>query len=260
MTDRRRILGPLDASPLTFESESVILALEGEASSKFQLKKLHVSKPSSGDDKIFVDMGLVTNCEGSCYMEIDNTLIQVSVYGPRPIRGSFIDTATLSVECRFLPFLTESKEFANGNGRTSFTEIEQRLSSFVYSCFVNTIILSKYPKSSIDIFIKVISVDSYDTNFIKLTNYLVNCASLSIIDAQIEVKDIITAGYIPTSIVTSFTNLHLPNDKIVGLYISDDTDAEIDDEKVLSSMIMECNKKARDLRSSLNKYLIQLVK
>ncbi|ODV97072.1 hypothetical protein PACTADRAFT_39267 [Pachysolen tannophilus NRRL Y-2460] len=276
--DRRRLLGPANASPIVFSD------VKEKKSKKIQ------AKPDDEISKMFINTGLVKNCDGSAYIEVGNTIIQVSIYGPRPIRGSFIDKAILSTECRFLPYLSQPNDsisrltsstslITNYNGKLNLSNIEQKISSYIESCFLSCIYLENYPKSSIDIFIKILSVD---TNLLNLVNDVVHCCSLAMVDAQIESKDLITSGnlrYLKSNnhiimdpkckdkdkditnevveegkldLVVSFMNSR--NDEIVGFWCEGNDTLEDD---VLEKLIERCNDMSKEIRKNINFYLIE---
>ncbi|RCK62397.1 Exosome complex component MTR3 [Candida viswanathii] len=155
MSDRRRILGPLGMIhpniPATPQQQ--------------QQQQPPPLPPPPFPTQRHPTHGIISNANGSAYLEIANTILEVSIFGPRPIRGSFIDRATLSIECKFLPHIIPQPQgavFNDGttkNTRTGMTGVEHRLSSYLETCFLPCLVLEKYPKSSIDIQVSIISVD-----------------------------------------------------------------------------------------------------
>lgn len=271
--DRRRLLGPNDASPLYSD-----ITLKAHSS---------VGDAGKSDDevrKVFIKTGLVSNANGSSYIEASNIIVEVSVFGPRPIRGSFTDRASFSVECKFLPYLKQPQEdlfggdtHANNNGRQGLTEVEHKISQYVETAFLPCILLEKYPKSTIDVFITVISTGNTtaSSSILNLTNWIVNCSSLAIIDSGIEIKDIVTSGHIKylkseerlivdpledeeredaLDCLVSFESLK--NDEIVGLWI--DGNQALLTEELLLKFIKECSSMSEKVRANFNNYLLKL--
>jgi exosome complex component MTR3 len=275
MSDRRRLLGPVNT----------IVPNVGTfvGSNDMELDK----SDSRRDDEIrkfFLKTGTIENANGSAYLEVGNTVIQTSIFGPRPIHGSFVNRASVSVECKFLPNISQpcdeifnSQE--NGTnpsiGRTELTSIEQKISSYIETSLLPSIILEKYPKSTIDIFITIISVDdasSTNGDLLNLINWIVNCSSVALVDAQIEVRDIVTSGQVrlvddcvvmdPTcsrggmNALVSFMNLK--NDEIVGIWLDDDHDGITDDK--VEKLVGGCNEMSKKIRSNINSYLLNSLK
>lgn len=248
----------------------------------------------------FLKHAIITNANGSAYLEINNTIIEVSVFGPRPIRGSFIDKATLSIETKFLSHISllspQSNIFNdenNKNNKIGMTNIEHKLSNYLESCFLPCLILEKYPKSTIDIQVSIISIDKEMMNNNDSTNngnfgllwlcqWMVCCCSLALIDSGIEMRDIVSSGQVrytksgeilinPNNYnnnneeeegidaLVSFMNLK--NDEIVGIWLEgNDNDSKIPlDESQLEKIIDECNKMSKLIRANINSYLINSV-
>lgn len=277
MSDRRRLLGPVNAKVPN-------LGLNLDPNSK---PKKVTTKNNDEVRKMFLQSGLVTNANGSAYLEVGDTIIQVSVFGPRPIRGSFIDRASFSVECKFLPYVTQPNEITfngkstnfNNNGRSSLTNIEQKISSYLETSLLPSILLEKYPKSTIDLFVTVISTDSTsnsDSSLLNLINWIINCSSVALVDSGIELKDIVTSGQVKLSnaskelvldpiynddldiegssidCLVSFMNLR--NDEIVGFWVEGEQQ-ELN-ETIITQLIAGCNQMSKQIRGNINAYLL----
>lgn len=261
--DRRRILGPASAATpsRTSEADSVQLGTEDGSQIKF-----------------FIKSGLLKNASGLAYLETGDTILEVSVYGPRPIRGLYIERASLSVECRFLPYITQPNEVVfnrstnRNNGRTGLTSIEHRILSFVETALLSTIPLEKYPKSTIDVFINVLSFNSNTRSVLNLAAWTATCASLAMVDAGIEMRDLITGGHVRVSdgvalldptvndssvvaanvaeCVACFTVMN--NNDVVALWLNG-SDLELE---TMSLQIEGCKKMSGLVRSNINGYLL----
>lgn len=277
MSDRRRLLGPVNAK---------VPNLGINLDPNYKPKKV-TTKNNDEVRKMFLQSGLVTNANGSAYLEVGDTIIQVSVFGPRPIRGSFIDRASFSVECKFLPYVTQPNEITfngkstnfNNNGRSSLTNIEQKISSYLETSLLPSILLEKYPKSTIDLFVTVISTDSTsnsDSSLLNLINWIINCSSVALVDSGIELKDIVTSGQVKLSnaskelvldpiynddldiddssidCLVSFMNLR--NDEIVGFWVEGEQQ-ELN-ETIITQLIAGCNQMSKQIRGNINAYLL----
>lgn len=288
MSDRRRILGPLGMIHPNIPHT--------------QPSTTSTTKSSSSIPSFFLKHSVITNANGSAYLEINNTIIEVSIFGPRPIRGSFIDRATLSIECKFLPNISpqpQSNIFNDGskNIRTGMTNVEHKLSNYLESCFLPCLVLEKYPKSTIDIQVSIISVDKEmlndddgrtnndNSSLLWLCQWMVCCCSLALVDSGIEMRDIVSSGQVRytksgkvlinpignttnekeeddeeegVDALVSFMNLK--NDEIVGIWFESNDDEKVPlDESQMEKLIEECNKMSKIVRANINSYLINSV-
>lgn len=247
--DRRRLLGPSGAR---FPSVGISSSADKDMEDAQDL-------PSAA---MFLKTGLVQTASGSAYVEADDCIVQVSVYGPRPIRGSFIEKASFSVECKFLPYATmpgAESATSNPNGKPGLTHTEQRISTYVETALLPSLLLEKYPKSTIDVHATVIS--NRLASLLELTNWIVNCSSLALVDASIEIHDIVTGGVATLAntddqkekdahCLASF--MALRNNEIVGLWIDGGSALTTEGmEKTLG----ECQEKAQHVRSNFNGFL-----
>lgn len=269
MSDRRRILGPSDAKiPLAGDSSSPLIAQEK-------------TRTEEGVRNFFIKSGSATNANGLAFLEVGNTIVEVSVYGPRPIKGLFIDRASFSVECKFLPFITQPNEIlyngatSHSNGRTGLTHIEQRISTYVETAFLPAVLLEKYPKSTIDVFIKVLAFDSNTTSILNLIAWIVNCTSIAMVDSGIELRDLVTGGHVQalgekllldsqaaddgasrgSECVASF--MPMQNNELVGFWVQGADDEEITEES-LDGLIKSCQEMSTLVRKNLNGFMLSL--
>lgn len=290
MSDRRRLLGP---------SGMIIPNIP-----KQQQKSIITTTTNTSTSTIpsfFLKHSIIDNANGSAYLEINNTIIEVSIFGPRPIRGSFIDRASVSVDCKFLPHIiqpmgsifndTTTSGVGGGGGisssnrgyRTGMNNIEHKLSSYLETCVLSSLILEKYPKSTIDIQISIISIDKEIGGshlLLWLLQWITCCCSLALVDSGIEMKDIISSGQVRLTKLgkiiiggnsdktltedgidglVSFMNLK--NDEIVGIWFEGEGDDNNNEDSLLNEsnmekLIIECNKMSKIIRANLNSYLI----
>lgn len=290
MSDRRRLLGP---------SGMIIPNIP-----KQQQKSIITTTTTTSTSTIpsfFLKHSIIDNANGSAYLEINNTIIEVSIFGPRPIRGSFIDRASVSVDCKFLPHIiqpmgsifndTTTSGVGGGGGisssnrgyRTGMNNIEHKLSSYLETCVLSSLILEKYPKSTIDIQVSIISIDKEIGGghlLLWLLQWITCCCSLALVDSGIEMKDIISSGQVRLTKLgkiiiggnsdktltedgidglVSFMNLK--NDEIVGIWFEGEGDDNNNEDSLLNEsnmekLIVECNKMSKIIRANLNSYLI----
>lgn len=289
MSDRRRLLGP---------SGMIIPNIP-----KQQQKSIITTTTNTSTSIIpsfFLKHSIIDNANGSAYLEINNTIIEVSIFGPRPIRGSFIDRASVSVDCKFLPHIiqpmasifNDTTTSGGGGGgisssnrgyRTGMNNIEHKLSSYLETCVLSSLILEKYPKSTIDIQVSIISIDKEIGGghlLLWLLQWITCCCSLALVDSGIEMKDIISSGQVRLTKLgkiiiggnsdktltedgidglVSFMNLK--NDEIVGIWFEGEGDDNNNEDSLLNEsnmekLIIECNKMSKIIRANLNSYLI----
>lgn len=257
-------------------------------------KETNALKEPNDIRPFFLKTGIIANANGLAYLEVGNTILEVQVYGPRPIRGSFVERASFLVECKFLPHIFQPHEVAlNGtdlssnsntcgsNWRQGLTNIEQRILTYLETALLPSIVLEKYPKSTIDVFVSVLALedvrgepDEHKTLLLNLIGWAVNCSSLALVDSGIEVKDIVTSGnvqYTPASgqsecdaiegqentldALVSFMNMK--NDEIVGLWL-EGYQQQVSEEAVLH-MIDGCDSMAKRVRANINAFLVKQV-
>lgn len=282
MSERRRLLGP---SNTIIPNIGILLDPK---------KETNAPKEPNDIRPFFLKTGIIANANGLAYLEVGNTILEVQVYGPRPIRGSFVERASFLVECKFLPHIFQPHEVAlNGtdlssnsntcgsNWRQGLTNIEQRILTYLETALLPSIVLEKYPKSTIDVFVSVLALedvrgepDEHKTLLLNLIGWAVNCSSLALVDSGIEVKDIVTSGnvqYTPASgqsecdaiegqentldALVSFMNMK--NDEIVGLWL-EGYQQQVSEEAVLH-MIDGCDSMAKRVRANINAFLVKQV-
>lgn len=269
-TDRRRILGPGDA----------VRPLAATPATPAPVAK----KLPDAVRKFFVKSGLSKNANGLAYLEIGDTIIEVGVFGPRPIKGLFINRASFTVETKFLPHVTQPNEvlfnaaLATQNGRLQLTNIEHKISTYLETAFLPALLLEKYPKSTIDVFVNVLAFNANSTSMLNLIAWVVNCTSLAVVDSGIEVRDLVTSGHARvcgtsteidaliesdadagtgTECVASFMTMQ--NNEMVAVWVQGD-DGEGVSSEILANLVEGCQTMATAVRKNLNGYMLDLAK
>ncbi len=137
-------------------------------------------------------LGLVkgNGISGSAYVEMDNSKIICSIVGPRLGSSSSgqacnLETGILECEVHFASFLADNG--MNGLLRDNQASVEKRLGEAMKDALESSILLHLYPKSIITIRAMVLQSSPQDTVS------LINCGSLALADAAIELKDIVSA-------------------------------------------------------------------
>ncbi|OBA23037.1 hypothetical protein METBIDRAFT_37274 [Metschnikowia bicuspidata var. bicuspidata NRRL YB-4993] len=270
-TDRRRILGPADA----------VRPVAAPPVSAENTARHHPDEPVR---KFFIKTGLSKNANGLAYLEIDDTIIEVGIFGPRPIKGLFVNRASFTVETKFLPHVTQPSEVlfngsqAAANGRLLLTNIEQKLSTFVETAFLPAVLLEKYPKSTIDVFVNVLAFNANTSSMLNLAAWIINCTSLAMVDSGIEVRDMVTCGHVKTcsglaemdaliatdsdaekgtECVASFMAMH--NNDMVAVWVQG-SDGDGVSESVMLQLLEGCQEMSTIVRKNLNGFLLDLAK
>lgn len=230
--DRRRLLGPVSARPLTFSAIDPSMKIESESVEK---------RDSSEIIELLIETGFIENCNGSSMIETahDNRKVSMmtSVYGPKAIRGSFTSQASLSIQIK--------------NGLVEkYTDSElQEISEFLHSIFTSIINLKRYPKSGIDVFVHL----TYDEDsrlsldITPLLPHIISSVTLALIDADVEIIDMVSAGESEGS-VFSFVK---GGEEIVGYWNSN---SRLDD---LDKALEVCKSKYLSYRSTMISFLMK---
>ena len=128
--------------------------------------------------------GVVKRASGSAYIELKNTKVLCSVYGPRPMGASQSFSSTGNLYCHF-----KYATFAKKDQRKLYTQDneEKEYSTIVEESLSNNIFLDKYPKSRFDCFILVLEDDGSSLSA------AITASSLAFADAGIEMYDLVAS-------------------------------------------------------------------
>ncbi|CAG8480976.1 7598_t:CDS:2 [Paraglomus occultum] len=134
---------------------------------------------------------VLSQADGSAYIEQGNTKCLAAVYGPRePRQKSAIlhNRANISVGVSFAPFATsERKKWSKSDKRLL------EIASFVKQTFEPVIQTTSFPRSQIDIFLQILQ---FDGGTIQIC---INATTMALVDAGIPMNDYVcacTAGVI----------------------------------------------------------------
>ncbi|KAF9069675.1 3' exoribonuclease family, domain 1-domain-containing protein [Rhodocollybia butyracea] len=148
--DRRRINGPEESFPPFFAEES-------RGSPPRNTSKARKGRTTSDIRPIFLQPGLISQANGSAYIETERTKIACSVYGPRQSKNTtYNEKGRLNVEVKFAPFSCERR-------RAPLRDAEDRsIAVAIQQALLSSIRLELFPKSSIDVFLIVIEADGIE--------------------------------------------------------------------------------------------------
>lgn len=131
---------------------------------------------------IRMEVGVLSNANGSALVEFGRTKVIAAVYGPRELHPRHIslpDRAVIRCRYHMAPFSTEERK----NPAPSRREIE--LSKVIREALEAAIFTELYPRATIDVFIEVLQADG-GTRTTGIT-----AASLALADAGIPMKDLV---------------------------------------------------------------------
>jgi exosome complex component MTR3 len=134
----------------------------------------------------FMKLGVVSSAAGSAYVELHRTRVLCSVYGPRNDTRSnreFNEEGQLVCDFKFAPFADADARRERGQD-----DDELEFSSILVQALSPAVILSKLPKCVVSIYVVVLESDG------GALAAAINCASLALVDAAVEMYDIVTAA------------------------------------------------------------------
>ncbi|EIE83106.1 hypothetical protein G6F46_005872 [Rhizopus delemar] len=177
--DRRRVNGPEVSVPPIFketkELQNEILNNERKRLDNRGLEDLRA---------IFLKPGLVTQANGSAYIEVGNTKVACAVYGPRQLKkSSFSQNGTLNCDFKFSPFSCVKRRSAVRDPE------EKEFSQILIQALSPAVRLELLPKSTIDIYINVLESDGTSSCLAAA----IVASSIALADAGIEMLDQVTA-------------------------------------------------------------------
>jgi exosome complex component RRP41 len=144
---------------------------------------------------IKIEVGALSNADGSAYIELGKNKILAAVYGPKELHPKHLALPDrMFLRCRYhmAPFSVQERKSPAPSRR----EIE--LSKVIRESLEPSIFLEYYPRTGIDVFVEVLQADG-STRCASII-----AASLAIADAGIPMRDLVvacSAGKIDDTIV-----------------------------------------------------------
>ncbi|KAG0711712.1 Exosome complex component MTR3 [Chionoecetes opilio] len=134
--------------------------------------------------KLFMSVGMITQAKGSSYIEVGNTKVCCGVYGPKDVqRGQdFKMAGQVLCTVKMAPFSCLQRLSPQPDKR------QQEMSRQLKNTLESIIILEKFPKSQIDVFVTVIE----DAG--SLLASCVTAAGLALCHANIDVYDMVVGS------------------------------------------------------------------
>jgi len=152
--DRRRFNGPEGSAPIKFIKSDTpkepLPLLDPKTRVRHDGRRPDEVRPN------YLKTGLVSQANGSAYIETGKTKIVCAVYGPHPARrdAPYSAKAKLNVEVKFAPFACPGRRKAPGKDTESAT-----LSSQLAQALLPSLRLDLFPKSAIDLFLTILECD-----------------------------------------------------------------------------------------------------
>jgi len=175
--DRRRINGPEESFTPVYDHEE-------EAESSWKPGQSRKGRAAGDIRPIFLKAGLISQANGSAYIETERTKIACAVYGPRQSKTTvYNENGRLNVEVKFAPFSCNRRRapIRDAEDRSIAVQIQQAL--------LPAVRLELLPKSTIDIFLTVIENDGIEGCIASGSV----AASAALADAGIEMLGLIMA-------------------------------------------------------------------
>ncbi|XP_068249420.1 exosome complex component MTR3-like [Palaemon carinicauda] len=129
--------------------------------------------------KLFMNVGIISQAKGSSYLEMGNTKVCCGVYGPKDIqRGNdFKLTGQVMCEVKMAPFSCVVRKSPQPDKK------QREMSRQMKEALESVIVLEKFPKSQIDVYLTVIEDDG------GALAACITAAGLALCHANIDVYD-----------------------------------------------------------------------
>ncbi|ADY01884.1 MAG: exosome complex exonuclease Rrp41 [Vulcanisaeta sp.] len=149
-----------------------------------------------------MEVGVISNAEGSALVAYGNTVILAAVYGPREVPQKHLelpDKAILRVRYHMIPFST-----SEGRKSPTPSRREIEISKVIRTALEPVVILERFPRTTIDVYIEVLQADG-STRVTGIT-----AASLALADAGIPMRDLlvgVSVGKVSGTIIVDLNQL-----------------------------------------------------
>lgn len=133
---------------------------------------------------IKIEVGVLKNADGSCYIEFGKNKVMAAVYGPKevhPRHMALSDKCLLRCRYHMSPFSTTTRK----NPAPSRREIE--ISKVMREALEPSLILEDYPRTAINVFVEILQSDGGS----RCAG--VTAASVALADAGINMRDLVSA-------------------------------------------------------------------
>ncbi|KAL1694560.1 3' exoribonuclease family, domain 1-domain-containing protein [Schizophyllum commune] len=171
--DRRRINGPEESFPPVYDDEDA----PQPSATRSDRGELDI-RP------IFLRPGLISQANGSAYIEADKIKIACAVYGPRQNKNvAYSEQGRLNVEVKYAPYATARR-------KAPLRDAEDRsIGVAIHQALLASVRLELLPKSTVDIFLVIIEADGKEASIASG----VVAASAALADAGIEMLGLVSS-------------------------------------------------------------------
>ncbi|KAL0479989.1 exosome complex protein MTR3 [Acrasis kona] len=129
---------------------------------------------------VFMRTGMVKQAKGSAYIELNNTKVICSAYGPRQTNNEFSDKGMLNCDFKIASFASKQR-------RKKTRDEDKEFSIYMRDALEISVNLDKFPKSVVDVYALVLEDDG------SALAAAIMCGSLALADAGIELYDLVGA-------------------------------------------------------------------
>ncbi|MBS7646821.1 MAG: exosome complex exonuclease Rrp41 [Candidatus Bathyarchaeia archaeon] len=197
---------------------------------------------------IKIEVGVLSNADGSAYIEQGKNKILAAVYGPKELHPKHLalpDRMVLRCRYHMAPFSVQERKSPAPSRR----EIE--LSKVIREAIEPAVFVEYYPRTAVDLFVEVLQADG-STRCTSIT-----AASLALADAGIPMRDLVaacSAGKVEDVIVLDLMDTedkvgsadvpvaYMPNLGVITLLQMDGTLTHEEFEKAVNLAIEGCKK------------------
>lgn len=213
----------------------------------------NIKENTESNQGIFLKTDCVNEASGSSYIEIGNAKILCSVFGPReiPRRDDYdFKVANLNCEFRFASFSCFMQRKGTLSQRDQTLD-EKNVSSIIEEALKPSILLHKYPKSQIDMYILCIQNDIDSKNIVCAG---VIAASMALANASIELYDLVSSyTYSPINLTVSY----MPQlNQVTSIFFSNDSNGAFLSTDLFKSHIKESIENCKKVYSFMRKILL----
>jgi ribonuclease PH len=202
------------------------------------------------DSKLLIELGTANCNSGSCVYITNSSRIISIVDGPKMIH---INNTDNSQNCYLYCDVQIAQADHDNFVERQRTNNEKRMAVQIREALSSSIRLDLYPKASITIYILI-----FQSSNSPLSD-AINCSSLALLDAGIEVRDIVLSSHCVFSEHNSTVNITLANMS----RLNESTLVIVEggfDESSLQKGVLQCEENCRLLRTRIDEYMIRFFK
>jgi exosome complex component RRP41 len=204
-----------------------------------------------------LQVGVLSNADGSAYIEHGKNKILVGVFGPREVHPKHLmqaDRMVLKVRYHMAPFSVQERKSPAPSRR------EVELSKVIKESLEPALFLELYPRTGVDVFIEVLQADG-GTRCAAIT-----AAALAIADAGVPMRDLVVgcaAGKVDDTVVLDLYDAedklgaadvpvaYMPSLNAITLLQMDGILEPAEFEKAVNMAMEGCKKNIRNAKGSI---------